>query len=93
MIHIWVWRQVRIEFKECEGKVNFKIVQVMKLCHKLDLAILFLALVLLIGFEDPILLFYIWVLTTAIESIKEFFYNLKNILLLFLGIWLVLLWF
>ena len=50
-----------------EKKIKFKIVKVMNLHPKLDLVMCFWALLLMISFEDLILVFYIWVLNTTIQ--------------------------
>ena len=62
------------------------------LCLELDLAIICLAIVLMISFENHILVFYIWLLNTTIKgSMKKT--NLNNTLLLLLGIWPKKSWF
>ena len=54
---------------------------------KLDLAIIFWAILLMINFEDLMLIFYIWVPNTTIECAMKTKSNLNNSLLLLLGVW------
>ena len=57
------------------------------LCPKQDLTTTFWAILLMVIFEDLILVSYIWVPNTTIESIMVKQSNLNNTLLLFWGIW------
>ena len=66
-----IWPQFYNEFKECEKKIQVQIFKVMKLTSKLYLVGCFYALLLMIGFKDLILIFYIWVPTLTIEVIMK----------------------
>ena len=51
-----------------ERNSNFKIPKVMNLCPELELAFTFWAVLIMMSFEDLILIFYIWVPNTSIEG-------------------------
>ena len=55
--------------------------------HELDLAILLWAILLIISFEDLMLIFYIWVPSTTTEGTMKKKSNSNNTLLLLLGVW------
>ena len=69
-----------------EKNPTLKYLKSWNLHPKPDLAITFWVVLLIISFEDLILIFYIWVPNTTIKDFMRKS-NLNNTLLLYLGIW------
>ena len=71
-------RQVYDEFKEYEENPTSKYLRSWNLPSKPYLAVTFWAILLMISFEDLILIFYIWVPNTTIEGIMKSLMWVKN---------------
>ena len=83
-IKIWRWPRVYNEFKKYgRGGSKLKIVKVMKLRPQPNLAICSCALLLMITFEDLVLVFYIWVLNSTIEVSNWFRHNILDTIISF----------
>ena len=65
---LWWCPKVYNEFKEHEEKIQLQDIQGREIRPKAYLAITFWAILLMISFEDLILIFYIWVPNTTVKG-------------------------